>query len=374
MSTVAPVLDATVVVTTAAALVLGPRVPKPERPPGRGGPGPDAALAVVVALILLNQLAFAVYVQRVHGGDTSFIARYLPPGWFAVPHGDPVVDLLAAHVPAPALLAPSVLRVQAFLELPLVLLTFAAVLRRLDAPLYRRVFRSPLLPLAAASYTVAFCAVEWDLRNPYTTDDIALRVLSAVVTPVVLARPAGRDPAAGEPPATARHLALFALELWAYGALVLALYDTALLYNPARLGDRLPVALAALAVLTATRFVPRGGRPAGPAVGALAHALRAGLSLFLAPALAIRYAGSFGTPRLAAAAAAVVLIAATARVALRLALPAAAGVAAAWAAVHWSTAAYYEAALLPSATAALLAAVAVCALLDTTRKPLDALL
>ncbi|MFI6847485.1 hypothetical protein ACIBJD_23060 [Kitasatospora sp. NPDC050467] len=378
MSTIAPVLDGTVAVSTVAALAVAPRASKRERQPGRGGFGPDAVLAVVVALILLNQLAFAVYVQRVHGGDPSFIARYLPPGWFAVPRGNPVVDGLAAHTPAPAVLAPSVLRVQAFLELPLVLLTFAAVLRRLDGSLYRRVFLSPLVPLAASSYTVAFCAVEWDLRNPYTTDDLLVRAVSALVTPVLLARLAAREKEPEGRHVTAPRLLLFALELWAYGALMLTLYDTALLYNLARLGDRLPTALAALAVLTvtrlaATRLAPRPAHPAGPRTTALAGALRAGLVLFLAPALAVRYAGSFGTPQLAAAAGAVVLITATARFAIRLALPAVAGIAAGWAAVHWSVSAYYEAALLQAATAALLATVAVCVLLDTIRKPLDAL-
>ena len=143
------------VVSAVAAAVAAPRVlrgPAPERSAAAGasapratpGPatgrrvfGPGAALAAVVALIYLNQLLFAVYVLRVHGGDTSFVARYLPPGWFATADGG-LVRRLAAHMPAPDLLAPSVLRVQAFLELPFVLLAFATVLRRLDAGLYRR--------------------------------------------------------------------------------------------------------------------------------------------------------------------------------------------------------------------------------------------
>ncbi|WP_395296280.1 hypothetical protein ACF9IK_24690 [Kitasatospora hibisci] len=100
-------------------------------------------------MFLLNQLAFAVHVRRVHGGSTAFIARHLPPGWFAVPRDSRPIDWLAAHTPAPELLAPSVLRVQAFLELPLVLLAFAAVLRRLDRSLYVRVAASPLPGLIA---------------------------------------------------------------------------------------------------------------------------------------------------------------------------------------------------------------------------------
>jgi hypothetical protein len=37
---------------------------------------------VVTGLLYLNQVLFTVYVLREHGGDPSFIARYLPEGWF----------------------------------------------------------------------------------------------------------------------------------------------------------------------------------------------------------------------------------------------------------------------------------------------------
>jgi hypothetical protein len=70
-----------------------------------------------------------VYVLRVHGGDTSFIARYLPTGWFDLATHNPVLRSLGRLFPAPELLAPSVLRVQAFLELPFVLTAFATVAR-----------------------------------------------------------------------------------------------------------------------------------------------------------------------------------------------------------------------------------------------------
>ncbi|MER7704736.1 hypothetical protein ABTX81_17810 [Kitasatospora sp. NPDC097605] len=52
---------------------------------------------------------------------------------------------------------------------------------------------------------------------------------------------------------------------------------------------------------------------------------------------------------------------------------AAAGACAAWAAVHWATDAHDEAALLRGTCAGLLTTLALCALLDTTRKPVDAL-
>ncbi|MFD8754663.1 hypothetical protein ACFV0O_27305 [Kitasatospora sp. NPDC059577] len=378
MSTVAPLLNGTVVVSAAASLVLVPGVlragPRPPSRTGRTGCsgrtgrtgrtgriGPEAALAAVVALVFVNQVLVAVYVNRVHGGDASFIARYLPPGWFDVPR----LDSLAARFPAPELLAPSVLRVQAFLELPLVLLAFVSVVRRLDRDLYVRLARSPLVPLAAVSYTVAFCAIEWDLRNPYTVDDLVLRVLSAVVTPPLIDRLARREPAVGSPP---RNPFLFALDLWAYGQLMLVLYDTALLYNLARLGAHLLPAAAAAAVLTATRLFRRSATsPTGPYVATLAATIGRALALFLVPALAIRYAQTFATPRLAALAGLVVIGAAARRDTVRLLLPAVAAAAVGCVVAVLLPGPYYEATLLRSATGALLAATAVCALLDTTR-------
>ncbi|WP_030061228.1 MULTISPECIES: hypothetical protein [Streptomyces] len=376
MSTVAPLLDGAVVVSAAASLALVPRVLRAGPRPGRGGRsrggrlGPEAALAAAVALVHLNQVLVAVYVNRVHGGDASFVARYLPPGWFDVPR----LDSLAARFPAPELLAPSVLRVQAFLELPLVLLAFVSVVRRLDRALYVRLARSPLVPLAAVSYTVAFCAIEWALRNPYTVDDLVLRVLSAVAAPPLISCLAAREPTT--PSAPRRNPFLFALDLWAYGQLMLVLYDTALLYNLARLGDHLLAAAAALAVLVTTRLVDRSADrpadrstapPAGPYVTTLTATIGRALALFLVPALSIRYAQTFASPRLAALAGLVVIGAAARRDVLRLLLPALAGAAVGYAVAVLAPGPYYEATLLRSATGALLATTALCALLDTSR-------
>ena len=378
----APALDAVVVLSAAAAVAATPKILRGPVP--RGAParrvvvGPGAALAVVVALIYLNQVLFTVYVLRVHGGDTSFVARHLPPGWFETADGNAPVRWLAAHVPAPELLAPSVLRVQAFLELPFVLLAFATVLRWLDGGLYRRVARSRLVPLASASYTLAFCLVEWDLRNPYTVDDIVLRVLSALVTPALVAALAKREPLDRQPVSAVR-LLLFGVSLWALGRLVLVLYDTALLYDMARLGGLLPGATLALAVLAAARHCAartRGGAPAGPAVRAVSAGLGRALTLFFVPALAIRYGVSFGSPQLAAGAGGLILLVAFAGL-LRerrgpvpwaaLAPAAAAGAFAGGAAARWTADAFYEATLLRAATAFLLTAIGVCAAVDALR-------
>src|SRR5581483_3552927 len=116
----------------------------------------------------------------------------LPPGYFELERG-PAARALADHWPDPGLLAPSVFRIPAFLELPFGLLAYGMVLRFLDAGLYRKVMGSALVWAASISYTVAFCAVEWDLRSPYTTADIVIRCCTAVISPWLLSRLARAD-------------------------------------------------------------------------------------------------------------------------------------------------------------------------------------
>ncbi|MEV7179669.1 hypothetical protein [Kitasatospora sp. NPDC093679] len=384
MSTGTLLVDTAVAGSVAVALRQAPRVlrrPAPAAPGtpagGRRGVTAETALAAVTALILLNQLLVTVYLLRVHDGDASFVARLLPPGWFDLADG-PTARALAAHVPAPELLAPSLLRVPALLELPFVLLVFLTVLRRLDPVAYRQAALSPLLGLAAAFCTAVFCTVEWQLRTPWTEQDIAIRLLSAVLTPPAVAAVVRRDARAARtpagPPGTAG-LLLFAVDLAAFGHLVLTVYDTALLYNLGRLPDRLPGAAAAVAVLAATALLRRripAGPAARPATGMLADGLRRSLVLFFVPALAIRYGVTFGTPPLAAAAgllvllaAAVPVLAARPRVAALALLPAVLAALLAGAAAGRLTAgAHYETALLGAAVAALTAAVLTCALAD----------
>jgi hypothetical protein len=298
-------VDAAVLASVVAALALTPRalarLPDPVRVAGRSV-SPLVALALVTGLIYVNQALFTVYVLRVHEGDPSFIARYLPAGWFDLASANPVLRRLAESFPAPDLLAPCVLRVQAFLELPFVLLAFATVVRWLDGDLYRRLARSALLSLASLSYTVVFCLVEWDLRNPYTVDDLVVRAASAVLTPLLIARLAARDTGAARTPASMSGLLVFIGSLGALGVLVLVAYDTALLYNLGRLDERLPLAAVAVGVLlglrrAASRLPHRS--VSGPTLVFVRHALRHWLALFFVPALAVRYGVMFGTPQLA---------------------------------------------------------------------------
>jgi hypothetical protein len=402
-------VDVVVVASVVSAVAITPRVlarrSDQVEATGRSLFSPAAALALVTGLIYVNQVLFTVYVLRVHDGDPSFVARYLPAGWFDLASRNPALRHLADHFPVPGLLAPSVLRVQAFLELPFVLLAFATVMRWLDAELYRRIARSAVLPLASGSYTAVFCLVEWDLRNPYTADDLVVRSVSAVVTPIVLGLCAARDRATTRTPASVPGLLAFIGSLGALGVLVLVVYDTALLYSLGRLPERLPLALAAAVLLLGLRRVASRleGRPArgGLTLAFLQHVLRYWLCLFFVPALAVRYGVLFGTPQLAAGAGLVVAATACALaarevlaearktvdwavvpldgqpapgllLARRLGCAVLAGTGAACLAAWLTPRSYYEVTLLSETAAFLVATVAVCGFADArsaTRSP-----
>jgi hypothetical protein len=82
----APALSAIIIAGTAAALFLSRRPYEGNAAGGRLGP-PGLSLAAVILVIYLNQVLFTVYVIRVRHGDPSFIARYLPAGWFTLARG-----------------------------------------------------------------------------------------------------------------------------------------------------------------------------------------------------------------------------------------------------------------------------------------------
>ncbi|MFD5560362.1 hypothetical protein [Kitasatospora griseola] len=364
-------IDLAVVLSVAAGLGFGRRVlggAAMER--GGWAVRPEVGLAVVVGAVYVNQLVCAAYVMRVHGGDASFVTRYLPPGWFAQPVGDPVVRAVAGWMPAPWVFGPSVLRVQAFLELPFVLFAYGTALRRLSPALYRAALGSgPLVGAAALSYTVVFGVVEWALRNPWTVQDLLIRAVSATVTaPLVLAL-ARRDRGPELRPGLGG-LLHFTVSLGALGGLVMVVYDTALLYNSAHLHTRWPELVLWLTVLAATgRRGPAGRAAVGPATAALAAVLRRGLVLFLVPALAVRYGTGFAHLQVAVAGGLFIVGAAlwqeqVRRALLPLALGATAGLGAAYLALHAVADTYPESGLLRAMVAFLAVAALVCAFVD----------
>jgi hypothetical protein len=280
---------------------------------------PACWLAVVVAAIYLNQVLFTVYVLRVHDGDVSFVAQYLPTGWFALAGDHPLMVAVAQAAPRPELLAPSVLRVPALLELPFVVLAYLVVCRWWGGRLYQTLAGPAVLMSACGAYTVTFCLIEWSFRNPYTWHDIALRVLAGALTVVgvtrIASRTRARDVAVGGP-RSAPDSVVFVLSAGALGYLVLVVYDTALLYNLGHLDGHAPGVAVALTVLGAARLAANRRRRTSRRPGLTVETVVAGLGWFAAllfvPALPLRYAIGFTAPLCAAGAA--VIIAATAAV------------------------------------------------------------
>ena len=255
---------------------------------------PLTQFLVVCGLLYVNQVLFSVYVLRAHGGNVGFVGQYIGGPWFAIGGRDPLVQLLAAHVHDGRLLSFSLLRVQAFLELPFTMFAYLAVARLYGHRLYVALCRLPLLFAAAISFSVTFSIIELFLPNPWTHDDLALRALSALVTPVYIAWTSRRVGAKREgPTGTLGILAAFA-GAGAISYVVLAMYDAFLLYNLGHLhryASGLPVAIviAALASFAAARI---GGGRAGVASDAALSTLRAFTVLFFVPSLSLRYWGS----------------------------------------------------------------------------------
>ena len=257
---------------------------------------PLAQLAIVCVLLLVNQIIFNVYVLRAHGGDASFLSRYLGHGWCVLEQGT-IVRALASisgnSAKAVGWMSFSVLRVQAFLELPFTLFAYLAVARLLSGHVYRSLTRLPVLMLASLSFTSAFSLTELALANPWTSDDLFVRGVACAVVPVYVAWTARRH----APPVDDRELGAFGLIVFLGGAgaiaiLVLAVYDVFLLYNLGHLREEalaltLPWAVAALAARRAGRL--RESLTPSPSLSACRTALGVFALLFFVPSLAIRY-------------------------------------------------------------------------------------
>lgn len=383
----AATLDVIVTVSAVAPLVLCPRLatgrgePAVSRgPAGRLVGHPAVWLAIVTGLIYLNQVLFTVYVLRVRHGDPSFIARYLPSGWFTLVRGGAIMTL-AGHFPGPGLLAPTVLRVQAFLELPFVIFGYLTACRWFGV--FDRARR--LVWPASIAWTATFCLIEWSLRNPFTGDDLVLRAAAAILVPVWAARlPAACDEGPGHGPFG---LLVASLSVAALGGLILVVYDTALLYNLGKLAGELPVAgLAAAALVVARAAAGRlPARPPGRGVASIGSSFGWFLVLFFVPALPVRYGIDSGTRSVAELAGLVLLVAACVR-GVRDVLAGFPGPRGAWLAqmavatiaglavgipVAMVTRGYPEARLLIAAASFFTVAVVVCAIIDAAGQSRD---
>ena len=324
---IASAFEGTVLMSTAAALLIGAhlararltrreeegREARSSSPAARRSVAtlalhPLAQFVLVCALLYVNQVLFGAFILRAHGGSTSFIAQYIPGEWFAVGRHDPLVQLAARHVGDGRWLSPTLLRVQAFLELPFTMFAYLAVARLLGRRLYATLCRPVVLALAAVSFSVTFSLVELSLPNPYTTDDLTLRAAACLVVPMYIAwiakREAKRSPLAAAPSGPSGVLGLLAF-LAGAGALsyvVLALYDAFLLYNLAHFpryasGIALSLVIALLAAVAAPRVDhalvrATGVRGPSPAVDVCVSALRTFTVLFFVPSLSLRYWGA----------------------------------------------------------------------------------
>jgi len=243
------------------------RTPAPTRP-DREFPLTPLLFGGVNLLLLLNQLAVAVYLAAFQGGNVHYVKQWfyaLP--WFDVPVHWPIVQWLAGVVaPLPGaevVLSYSLLQVQAVLELPFALLAYLMAAWFVDRGAHRHLLRWPIWLVAIVGYTATFMVVEWELFNPWTEADLKLRVLGAALcVPLggLLARHAG--PIGGFQPRTRTAggalAALMTIGLLS-GIVMLMLYLT-LGYNLAALPSlSLLLVPAALGLALMARLVGRAG-------------------------------------------------------------------------------------------------------------------
>lgn len=268
---------------------------------------PLAQFLLVCAVVYVNQVLFGAFILRAHGGSTVFISQYIPGEWFAIGRQDPFVQVAVRHVGDGLWLSPTLLRAQAFLELPFTMFAYLAVARLMGRELYASLCRPHVLALASLAFSVTFSLVELSLPNPYTNDDLALRAAACLVTPMYIAwiaRAEARrigDREGGGPSGVLGTL-VFLAGAGAISYVVLALYDAFLLYNLAHLpryasGLAVSLVIAAVASYVAPRVdavVARatGARVPSPAMDVSLSALRAFTLLFFVPSLTLRYWGA----------------------------------------------------------------------------------
>lgn len=306
----------TVVGVTALAgalLALPLTSPGPPAPPGPPA-APRAALAffALSALLYLNQLVFNAWMVLEHNADPSYLRQFVHSVHYfnLAPDHRPVAWLVALAGDG-AWMAPSFLRVQAALELPWAMTAYLMITALLHPPTARRIASGPLGVLAALSHTLVLSVVEVLLWNPWTEQDLALRVVGFLGT-LPLLRWIGRERSPAAPPSAVQLLNFF-IGLGAASGLVLGGNLIALLYNLAWLDELAPILAAASLMLGLCLWIrSRPAAATGSALVTALHHVGARFTLtFATPALAIRYGMTHpAAVRLAGLAAAVVIVAA----------------------------------------------------------------
>ncbi|MBK9645662.1 MAG: hypothetical protein IPO67_11015 [Deltaproteobacteria bacterium] len=299
-------------VTAVCAAIIGLPFAAP-KPLSASKPGlPRAALAffAISALLYVNQVIFNAWMVLEHNADPAYLRQFVhSQHYFNLAPQHPPVAWLVAWAGDGEWMAPSFLRVQAVLELPWALTAYLMITALLHPPTARQIAAGPLGAFAAVSHTAVLCVVEVLLWNPWTEQDLALRVVGLVLT-LPLLRWIGREPTAEAPP-SAVQLVNFFVGLGAASALVLGGNLVALLYNLAWLDEVALILAAATLMLSLCLWVRSRPTPATDSalVTALHHVGARFTLTFAAPALAIRYGMTHSAAvTLAGIAAAVVIL------------------------------------------------------------------
>ncbi|MCB9763849.1 MAG: hypothetical protein H6739_29030 [Alphaproteobacteria bacterium] len=269
------------------------------RPPGPDGPsGTGRALGLgflgVCALLVLNQLVFAVFVAA--AGLPPWTAGF-PKGWFLTVRG-PAVAVIAAWIAEhPALLEVaswSLLRVNALLELPFAALAALCAAWIVGPGLPARLLRPAPWGALCASWTLVFIALEQHLANPWTHQDVLLRVVAAVATLGLGPALRRRCPSPSRPPRVvdARAAAEAVLALGLLSAAIVTFAYLTLVYNLAELGWLWPALLptcAALALLVRA-LAAAPDRVGDPLWRGLGEAAGVFVLVFVPVSIPLRYA------------------------------------------------------------------------------------
>lgn len=298
MSVTAHAIDAAAVVSTVISLGWAIAGKTEASPANDARPSllahPWTLFLLTTALLLANQIVFSAYLLAAHGGDAGFITKYTNDYYFHIDPSFPGVQALArafGKAGAETWLAPSLLRVNAVLELPFALFAYLSITYLFDPAAVRLLMRSALAPLGLVSFTFVLCVVEIQLYNPWTSQDLVLRAVSCLSCWLLLRRVA--PPPESTPPRGVLSIGIALAGSVAIAGAVLVLYDVTLLYNMAHLRlMAMPLTIGLLAGSVGFGLVRRVDRaPArSQAVSALSSVASTLAVFFFVPSLAVRYA------------------------------------------------------------------------------------